>query len=101
VGSYQISEYSSTYNSTIYYNVSVSKASYTDLYIANFYNAGISVRANLYGDKITIPWQIQDGYEIEGTGTIFGGQINLTYKVRDTYNNWETDFCNSSAVKQW
>jgi hypothetical protein len=54
--------------------------------IDNFYNVGISVRANVSGSSITIPNQnAEDGYSVYGSGTISGNRntINMSYTVND------------------
>lgn len=100
-GSYEVEEYSETGNSTYRYSMRLSKAGNYELWLNNFYDAGIQVRAELNGDKIFIPWQMHDGYEIEGVGTFYGDNLSLSYKVRDTYNQYRSDFCKAEAWRQW
>jgi len=95
VGYYAVEEYSETYNDYTHYSISISKdynSSYI-IYLHNFYGADISVYAQVDYNKITIPYQVVDGYEIEGVGTLSGADINLNYRVKDLYNNSRTDFC--------
>ena len=95
VGYYSVEEYSETYNDYTHYSISISKdynSSYI-IYLHNFYGADISVHAQVDYNKITIPYQVVDGYEIEGVGTLSGADINLNYRVKDLYNNSRTDFC--------
>jgi hypothetical protein len=97
VGSYQVREYSETYNSTWNYAITVSKAPYSNqIYLKNFYNAGLTVIGYVSGNKVTISWQSCNGYEIEGVGTIVGYELRLSYSVRDSYYR-TTDFCTSTA----
>jgi hypothetical protein len=95
VGYYDVEEYSQTYNDYTYYSLHISKegsSGYT-IYLDNFYAADISVYAYVEGDKITIPYQTTDGFEIEGTGLMQGNNISLTYRVKDRYHDTRTDFC--------
>lgn len=98
VGRYDVEEYSETYHQYASYSIYVRKTGYSrDIYIDNFYASNIRVFAYLDYDRITIPYQIVDGYEVEGTGTVYGSSINLHYRVKDTYTNSYTDFCETDA----
>ena len=98
VGLYEVEEYSETYNDFTYYSLTISKSGYArEIYLHNFYDAGIRVYAVLNYDGITIPYQVVDGYEIEGNGTVFGNELNLSYRVKDRYNNLPSDFCDTKA----
>ena len=99
IGTYQIEEYSQTYNDNIRYNVYIRKGfGYrTEVIIENFYNADVDVIAEIVGDKIFISRQIVHGYEIEGVGTLYYDEIRFTYRVRDNYYNKPTDFCEATA----
>ena len=95
IGYYDVEEYSQTYNDYTSYSLHISKegsSGYT-VYLDNFYGANISVYAYVDEGKITIPDQVIDGYEVEGTGTMQGYNISLTYRVKDQYHNSRTDFC--------
>jgi hypothetical protein len=95
VGYYDVEEYSQTYNDLTYYSLYISKegsSGYT-IYLDNFYAADISVYAYVEGDKITIPYQVTDGFEVEGTGLMQGSNISLTYRVKDRYHDTRSDFC--------
>jgi hypothetical protein len=98
-GSYQIEEHSQTYNDYVRFFVYIRKSgSYDEIVIENFYNADVNVRASVAYDKIYIPRQIINGYEIEGIGTFYGDEIKFSYHVRDTYSYYKpTDFCNAIA----
>ena len=96
VGSYDINEYSSTYDEYWEYGVSIYKSQY-DLVIDNFYNSNLRVSAHVNGNQIYIPWQLVDGYELQGDGSVQGGSITINYKIRDTYSsNSAWDFCSAS-----
>lgn len=98
VGYYDVEEYSETYNELTYYSLRISKSRYArEVYLDNFYSADISVYATLDYDKITIPYQVVDGFEVEGVGTVYGNEIELSYRVRDRYNDTRSDFCETKA----
>lgn len=96
-GHYNAEEYSETYDENLYYDMQVSKSSHEsdEIYFSNFYGSDIRVYAYLdYGD-ITIPFQVVDGYEIEGVGRVTGNDISLSYRVKDRISNTRTDFCDT------
>ncbi|MBL0740082.1 hypothetical protein [Chryseolinea lacunae] len=98
VGKYEMEEYSDTYNDLSYYSIYITKSAYAgEIYIDNFYASDILVRALVQNDRITIPPQVVNGFEVEGSGSIYGGNVSLTYRVRDRYENTAADFCNSTA----
>lgn len=99
VGYYQVEEYSHTYNDEIHYYIDIAKSGYSSdaVTISNFYAANISVKAYVSYDKLTIPFQVVNGYEIEGTGTIYGSKLKMNYSVKDRYENDPTDFCEVNA----
>ncbi len=98
VGYYEVEEYSETYDGYSWYSINISKGRYYDeLVINNFYGVGIGVYARLDFDKLVIPLQVRDGYEIEGVGRIFGNEIEFSYYVKDLYSNTFTDFCETVA----
>lgn len=99
VGKYDIEEFSATYNDITRYTFRIEKAGYSgnEIYIKNFYGVGIRVRAIVNYDRIDIPRQVIDGYEVDGVGTIFDSEINLNYRVVDLYSNHPTDFCETTA----
>jgi hypothetical protein len=97
-GSYEVEEYSETYDDYTYYSFRVSKSSYRDeVYFNNFYGADIRIYAVVSNDRITIPFQEENGYEIEGVGTIRGSEIHLSYTVKDLYDHSYTDYCETVA----
>jgi hypothetical protein len=98
VGHYEVEEYSETFHDFTYYSLHISKSRYEqEIWLDNFYAADISVYAVVSHDRITIPYQVKDGYEVEGVGTVYGNEINLNYSVKDRYNNTRTDFCETKA----
>jgi hypothetical protein len=94
-GSYDVEEYSETFNGYHYYSIHITKysSSGSTVYLNNFYDADLSVYAYLDGDKLTIPLQAVDGFEIEGVGTLHSSDMSLNYRVKDLYSNTRTDFC--------
>jgi hypothetical protein len=97
IGSHYTEEYSATYDEYYEYDVWVSSGSRSnEVYFENLYIDGLSVYATVSYDAITIPFQVIDGYEIEGVGTIYSDQISLNYYVRDRYENTIKDFCEAT-----
>ncbi len=97
IGSHYTEEYSATYDEYYEYDVWVSTGSRSnEVYFENLYIDGLSVYATVSYDAITIPFQVIDGYEIEGVGTIYSDQISLNYYVRDRYENTIKDFCEAT-----
>jgi len=98
IGQYDIEEYSNTYHETTYYSFYIRKSGYSrEIIIDNFYASDIRVYAYLDYNKITIPYQVINGYEIEGTGAVYGNSLSFNYRVRDTYHNSYSDFCETQA----
>lgn len=68
--------------------------------IDNFYDAGISVKANISGTSIIIPNQeAEDGYTVHGSGTISGNsnEIDMNYVVND--GSAQDDNCTAVYTK--
>lgn len=98
IGHYDVEEYSETYREWISYSIYISKAASRDkIYIDNFYGSEISVYAYVNYGRVTIPFQVVNGYEIEGAGSFHDYYLSLQYSVRDVYNNSYTDFCEIEA----
>lgn len=98
VGYYDVEEYSEKYHSTTFYEMRISRSRYNnEVYIDNFYAADIRVYATVTFNDIRIPFQIVDGYEIEGSGTLYHNELNLTYRVKDTYDYSIADYCETVA----
>jgi hypothetical protein len=98
IGRYDVEEFSETYNQITAYSIYVRKSGYNrEIYIDNFYASNIRVYAYLDYDRITIPFQIVDGYEVEGAGTVYGSSLSMHYRVKDTFTNSYSDFCETDA----
>jgi hypothetical protein len=102
IGNYEVEEYSDTYDEYVYYNMYVSKdrSSADGVYFQDFYASGLGVYAYINGDRITIPFQVSEGYEVEGHGTYYRGELQLHYTVRDRYSNAPTDYCDTVAYPE-
>lgn len=65
------------------YNVSISKSQSDSIsiLISNFYGLGsqYSARATVDGNLLTIPAQLVNNFNVSGSGSINGSQINLSY----------------------
>jgi hypothetical protein len=103
IGRYDVEEYSETFNDYTSFSVWIERSNnYSDeVWIDNFYAVNISVRAVINYDKLTIPRQVVNGYEVEGVGTIYASSISLSYRVKDLYNNSRTDFLEATAYKSY
>lgn len=98
VGSYKVEEYSQTYNDYTHYSIYIRKSFRDQVIIEDLYVNGLDVRAEVDYDKIYINRQVINGYEIEGVGTVYGDEIDFTFKVRDLYSsNKPVDFCTATA----
>ena len=101
IGRYDVEEYSDTYDEYVYYRMYVSKeySSRDGLILDDFYAEGVRVYAYLSNDYISIPFQVSDGFEIEGHGDYYRGELQLHYTVKDRYSNSFTDYCETIAYK--
>ena len=98
VGYYDVEEYSETYHDVSYYSIRILKSGYyNEIYLDNFYASDIRVYAVLEYGRIRIPFQVVDGFEVEGSGTVYGNEIRFNYRVKDRYTNSYTDFCETKA----
>lgn len=71
VGYYDVEEYSQTFNDVTYYSIQVSKGTgYDEIVIRDLYDEGLRVYAIVNYDRITIPFQVVNGYEIDGTAAL-------------------------------
>ena len=99
-GRYDVDEYSDTYDEYTYYSVSITTGyGRREIYIDNFYGQGLDVVAYLDGSVIDIPFQVIDGYEIEGHGLVYSDKIDFHYSVTDRYNHGYTDHCDTEAFR--
>lgn len=97
IGSHVAEEYSQTYDEYYEYNVWIGSGTRSnEVYFDNLYMDGLSVYASVSYDRINIPFQVIDGYEIEGTGVIYADRITLNYSVRDRYEGTAKDFCETT-----
>ncbi len=99
-GSFDLKEYSATFNDLTYYQVQIAKSSYSgrEIFVYNFYALDSKILAYLDGDRVTIPKQIVNDYEISGVGTLNGSSIDLNYTVYDLQGYSATDFCESQII---
>ena len=62
-GVYFVNEYSQTFNGSINYDIRIIKSHNREsILIENFYDAGITINAQYFNDKIIIPRQKRDGF---------------------------------------
>lgn len=98
VGHYDVEEFSETYHEYTYYEMRVSKSGYDrQIYLDNFYAAGLRVYAIVSFEDVRIPLQIVEGYEIEGSGRLYRNELNLSYRVKDLYDYSISDYCETVA----
>lgn len=102
VGYYSVDEYSQTYYNYTVYSIRISRSNqgYDVVNIDNFYASGLRVKAYVRHNYITIPYQVVDGFEIEGSGTILGRTIQLNYNVTDRYEWGPTDYLDAEALRE-
>lgn len=100
-GFYDVDEWSETVGIEDYYEVEVyrDRHNHNGIIIENFYNAGIRVFAELNGSRIRIPYQVSGNYEIEGYGTFYGDELELSYTVSDIHGYYFQDVCNAYFIK--
>jgi hypothetical protein len=77
IGSYDVEEYSQTTDRTYTYNIHIIKSCCraNEVKITNFYGTDLTVYGFVDDNRITIPLQQTDGYEIEGTGKMINGRL--------------------------
>lgn len=98
VGYFDVEEYSNTYGDYTYYEVRISTSRHRDeIVIDNFYAANLRVYATVSYNDVRIPYQVVNGYEIEGTGTLYHNELTLSYRVKDLYNNARSNYCETVA----
>lgn len=102
IGRYEMEEFSETFNDHTHYDIWIDRSgSYDGIWIDNFYGVNIRVRATYSYDKIIIKRQIVNGYEVEGVGTVYGSRIAFSYRVKDLYKTYPTDFLDGTAYKDY
>ena len=99
IGDWEIEEYSQTFDEIYLFPITISRfgGDGESVRIHNFYDSNLSVRAYLVGNKIQIPFQVVDFYEISGVGTIHGDEITFNYAVYDQIYGGLTDHCVATA----
>ena len=98
VGYYDVEEYSETYGEYTFYEMRISRSRHDrEIFLDNFYASDLRVYATVSFDDIRIPFQVVDGYEIEGSGTLYHDELNLTYRVKDLYDHSVSDYCETVA----
>lgn len=97
-GRYWVEEYSRTFDMYTEFEIRVYQNGYGNVVITNFYGVDIDVNAQVRGNTIYIPYQVRDGYEIEGSATFSYGELRFNYTVRDTYDGpFVRDVCTAEA----
>jgi hypothetical protein len=98
LGYYDVEEFSKTFGDNTYYEMRITRSRYDrEVYLHNFYAADIRVYATVSFNDIRIPFQVVDGYEIEGSGTLYHDELNLSYRVKDLYDYSVSDYCETVA----
>jgi hypothetical protein len=98
IGSYQVEEYSRTYDEITSYSIRIYKTGYGQVVITNFYGVDVDVDAEVRGNTLYIPFQVRKGYEIEGRATIDLDELHFSYSVRDTYEyRAPRNYCDADA----
>lgn len=98
VGYYDVEEFSEVYGDITYYEMRVTRSPYDrEIYLDNFYDAGIRVYAIVSFNDITIPLQEVHGFEVEGSGSLYHNELNLRYRVKDLYDHSISDYCETVA----
>jgi hypothetical protein len=102
-GYYEVEEYSKTTYTTTFFEFDIVKYGYNsdEILIRNFYGVNIDVLAVVESStRIRIPLQRMDGYEVSGTGTLYGHKLVMNYSVRDLYTYPRfIDYCTTNAWK--
>jgi hypothetical protein len=101
IGAYDMEEYSETFNDVTGYTLWIERSNRSSnaIWLDNFYGVNIRVRAMVSYDQISIPRQSVNGYEVEGVGTVYGSRIVFSYRIKDLYNNYRTDFVEGTAYR--
>lgn len=95
LGTFDVEEYSSTYDDFTYYYMRVVRGEYSnEVFLTNFYGADIDVLAEIDGNYLYIPDQRINGYRIEGNGRVNGDKLTINFSVEDYYNhNTPINYC--------
>lgn len=100
VGKYTAEEESSTISTVSKFTMQISKSAEKDslIYIKNFWNADLTVKAKISGSKLSIPEQQVNNFRIVGLGSINGQELTMSYWVNGVKNNFFDD-CRVKSVK--
>jgi hypothetical protein len=100
VGKYSAEEESATISTTSKFNMQISKSAKPDsvIYIKNFWNANITVKAKISGSKLSIPEQQVNNFRIVGMGAINGQELTMSYWVNGVSNHFFDD-CRLKSFK--
>lgn len=97
-GSYAVDEYSHTYGEYTSFDIRIYQNGYSRVVITNFYGVGIDVDAEVRGNMLIIPFQVRNGYEVEGEATIAFDALHFSYSVRDIYEHRSArNYCDADA----
>ncbi len=103
IGRYDMEEYSETFNDYTRYTLWIERSdrSANAIWLENFYAVNIRVRATVSYDKFSIARQTVIGYVVDGVGTVYGSRISFSYRVKDVYSNYRTDFVDGTAYRYY
>ena len=102
-GCYDVDEWSESLQAQSYFEMRIftRNRDHGIIRMENFYNAGITVYAEVNGFKIRIPVQQTEYYEIEGYGSLYDGQLTINYSVADKLSpTGFRDVCNAICYKR-
>jgi len=106
IGDYDVNDFCDFGMSSYTISITDSSSTITEIIIENFYGIGIEVEAKVSGDQLTIPAQDvfipippQGTARIEGSGSISGNVLSLTFSLTNI-DSGLTDNCNSTCTKQ-
>lgn len=100
LGNYRVEEYSDTYNEIAEFSIQITKSAFDQdvVFLENFYGVNINVLAQVRGNRLVIPLQEVNGYEVEGEGRYYLGELDLDYVVTDiTRYHIINDYCTAIA----
>jgi hypothetical protein len=100
LGSYDVEEHSDTYHETTYYTMFIVRSYHSnEVILDGLYAANLQVYATVSNNYISIPFQVVDGFEIEGSGSYSRGRLDLHFTVYDSYADHARDYCETVAYK--
>lgn len=100
-GYFEVEEYSKTYREVVYYNMYISRSGYDgdEVTLRDFYAEGTHFVAYISGDRIDIPRQVSNGYEVQGSGYVSAGKLYLNYRAFDLYGDSFVNYCEATAFR--